>query len=1233
MISALTVSGQKITKTFTFDHYTLKQVGDYNEIKINNTKSMAAPGNPMQPYFLSNILLPQGAVVRSVEITPQAVQSFLLDFPLMPMQHVRPLSYEGTSTFIQNEKAYQKELNVAFENSLTFKQETLNGYEIAQVKFSPVQYFPLKQKVELAREVTITIAYEMSGEIKTKMISNRNIVHSTIQDLVDNPEALKTYPASQKKSQVIDAIIITPAEFISDFEPLIFDYQKRALSVETISVESIAIEYTGADLQEKIRNTIIDLYQNNDVRYVLLGGDVEHIPYRGFYCEVESSTLMTDDDIPADLYYMALDGNWNTDGDDKWGEPDEDDLLPEVALSRMPFSTHEDLQNMLAKTLGYTNHPVEGELNNPLLAGEHLYDAPLTWGAQYLDLIHGTHDDNGYTTTGIPNDHPYDTLYDRNSQWTATGLINEINSGHPFIHHVGHSNATYAMRLYNSDITTSNFSQVDGTTHNFPIIYTHGCICGSFDSNDCIAEEMLQLDRFAAAFVGNSRYGWFNEGQTEGPSQHLHREFVDALYNDKVNFLAEAHLISKIESSGWVEAANQHEPGAIRWVFYDCNALGDPTLPIWTDELRTVDISVPDGILIGETAVTVNAMIGSNPEENIYISLAQNGNICGYGVTDASGMVDITLIEPFTNTDDIEIIYSGYNIVKDTVFETLTRPDEPFLIVSSVELGADAQPVYGHNYNVGLTIENVGTVDSEITHIEVSTTSEYASVTNGAFDISPVAALQSDQFLSTFNLAVSDVAPDQEPIAINFDFYASDTVHHTIQKTLVIMAPKLSWGQIQISDAAGGNNNGVLELGEIVIVKAEINNTGSMNPQMIKSYIADFTENIEVLSDTVIINPDSEALFEVQFVLHALPEAANNSPVNISIAGQYDAYTMSDMDYGVTLGMAIEDFETGDFSKYPWSNDAIYPWTISQNDVSAGLYSGRSGIIDHDQSSALTITLDVEEDNAISFDYKVSCEDSDYSLWDYLAFSIDGTVLSEWDGIIPWSNASYNVTAGTHIFKWEYIKDGSVSEGEDCAWVDNIILPINGYEPPVGNHTPEITSENTITTQTGSAFSHLISATDNDSDPLQANLILAPEWVQLSDSDGDTWLMEGAVPAALEKVPEILVSVTDGFVFSGQSIILDIDGVGVSDLNTDNTIVTVYPQPANDQLFIQLKEPAKASRIQLFDASGRMIQLLHLNKHSNSEIELNVNDLNVGMYLIQIYTTDNEIITKKIVVK
>ncbi|MDY0320048.1 MAG: choice-of-anchor J domain-containing protein, partial [Candidatus Cloacimonadaceae bacterium] len=48
-----------------------------------------------------------------------------------------------------------------------------------------------------------------------------------------------------------------------------------------------------------------------------------------------------------------------------------------------------------------------------------------------------------------------------------------------------------------------------------------------------------------------------------------------------------------------------------------------------------------------------------------------------------------------------------------------------------------------------------------------------------------------------------------------------------------------------------------------------------------------------------------------------------------------------------------------------------------------------------------------------------------------------------------WTQVSFPVSAGTRTFTWRYTKDGSVSSGSDCAWIDHIILPpVSVYYAP-----------------------------------------------------------------------------------------------------------------------------------------------------------------------------------------
>ncbi|BDX05918.1 reprolysin-like metallopeptidase [Planctobacterium marinum] len=113
-------------------------------------------------------------------------------------------------------------------------------------------------------------------------------------------------------------------------------------------------------------------------------------------------------------------------------------------------------------------------------------------------------------------------------------------------------------------------------------------------------------------------------------------------------------------------------------------------------------------------------------------------------------------------------------------------------------------------------------------------------------------------------------------------------------------------------------------------------------------------------------------------------------------------------------------------------------WTVVDNDASSGSNSLQSADIDDNETSSLTL-MDVTGAGTVSFDARVSSEEG----WDYLVVYLDGSEVTRLSGILDWQTYSFDVTAGAHIISWQYEKDGSISSGDDTAWVDNISLPIS----------------------------------------------------------------------------------------------------------------------------------------------------------------------------------------------
>ncbi|MDO9253947.1 MAG: C25 family cysteine peptidase [Bacteroidales bacterium] len=667
MFIITTIAG-RVEQTYHFGNPTIRQNGEYQRFELENTLLTAMPGQPVLPYQQVKLILPPGESALSIEILFSDAITLPGKFTIFPQQQVRPVSAGSSGIFIKDNTIYSRNASFPADPKGQLVTAFLNGHSVALTTFTPVSYNPVTG--QLSYFTTAHVIVNTAPDSKAAFALNNLAFKSTeVLQMADNKEMEAAYSLKRLVPPIrYDLLIVSTTLFKSSFTAMQANYLREGITSKVVTLDSITTTMTGVDVPEKIRNFINQEYQTHGIQYVLLAGDDELIPHRGLYCYVQSGSGYSDSNIPSDLYYSALDGNWNTDGDALWGEPGEEDLLPDVAVGRMSFSDATELEQMLNKSFKYQFEPIQGEFRNILMAGESLWtiEPYITYGSDYLNLLRGEHSDNGYATYGIPVDYVFDTLYDEVKTWPKQELMDHLNLGRPMLNHSGHASQTYVMRLTNSDITNANFYGLNGIDHNFTIVYTHGCDCGAFDFNDCIAEKMVTINNFAVAFIGNSRYGWFNEGQTEGPSQHLHREFMDALYADSLNRIGRAHMESKIASAAWVTAPGQWEPGALRWVFYDCNLLGDPALAVFTDNPIVITTEYPDKVALGTTSLNVSVSTSGLPAAGLTCVVMKDGILIGKSATDKSGnaVVNFDIIPQYPG--EAQLIVSGYNCVPVT---------------------------------------------------------------------------------------------------------------------------------------------------------------------------------------------------------------------------------------------------------------------------------------------------------------------------------------------------------------------------------------------------------------------------------------------------------------------------------------------------------------------------------------------------------------------------------------
>jgi len=178
-------------------------------------------------------------------------------------------------------------------------------------------------------------------------------------------------------------------------------------------------------------------------------------------------------------------------------------------------------------------------------------------------------------------------------------------------------------------------------------------------------------------------------------------------------------------------------------------------------------------------------------------------------------------------------------------------------------------------------------------------------------------------------------------------------------------------------------------------------------------------------------------------------------------------------------GQSYISFENDELEEAGFELTGDSNWELISNEVYSGIYSVRSGEIDHEQSSTLNITLDVYEQGPLEFYYRV---DSEYSpsgnyFYDGLKFFVDGELLAEFqpddDGDSEWTYIYYPLDTGVHTISWSYVKDAgdgatSDDEDEDCAWLDDISFPPSNLT----EHYELIVDPQDMSSELFSAFVH-----------------------------------------------------------------------------------------------------------------------------------------------------------------
>ena len=1085
-------------------------------------------GAPNLPLYSNYIAVPQGAKVVAKVVRKQTVK--VNNISVAPSPIIPKEDDNSPLTFIKDEKIYLKDQFYPNDIVKISKPLKIRGVDVVLVAISPFQYNPVTKQMVVNRDVEVEIFFEGgNGEFGEDRLRNR-WWDPILRDAVLNQASIKEVNNSSRGTNETgyEYLIIVPDDptFISWADSL-----KQFRIRQGISTNVLTTTELGGNTVAAIEGYVDNAYNTWDVPPVAVllmadygdAGNTIISPIYDNYC--------VSDNIFADV---------------------DNDQMPDVIFARMTAQNAEHLETFVTKVLNYErNPPISPDFyNHPITAlgwqTERWFQICSETVGGFFKNVQGKDPVRiNAVYIGDPNSDPWSSAINTATVlsqfgpdglgyipaspselggWTggsATTVNNAINDGAFILQHRDHGGTTgWGEPSYSS-------SDIVGLTNtDLTFIFSINCLTGKYNiSGECFAEKFHRykkdgVNSGALGLIAASEvsYSFVNDTYVWGLYDNMWPEFLPDFGTnpDSRGVLpAFGNAAGKyfLQQSSWPYNENNKE------VTYNLfHHHGDAFSVVYSEVPQYLTVVHEPVIIEGETTFTITA------DEGAFIALSVNNEIIG--TAEGTGSSLSLTIAAQAATDQIVVIVTKQNYYRHESYVEIIPPEGPYVIYDDVAINDNNIMGTGESILATISMTNIGIEQGEGISVSISTDDDYIVLTDENEDYGSIGAGATTAIPDGYAWEVSNNIPDMHTVI--FDIESTDGTNlWTSFMSITGHAPQLMVGGISITDEEQGNGNGNLDPGETVDIVIETYNDGS--------YLAENTlGTLSSVSDFVIINNYS---FEIGDIESGLPSTATFSVtveqatpigefIEFTYLAQSGEYTTEES-FSKTLGLIVEDWETGDMHHFDWQSGGNIDWFVSNDSPFEGTYCNQSGTLADSQESWLSIEYEVMNDDSISFYAMVSSEGSS----DFFRFYFDGHLILIWSGEVPWRRTVIPVSAGIHTFKWEYKKDVSQSSGDDCARVDYIIFP-----------------ESPITSAYAGA----------DSDFCESDLLVCQGSATYCDST--RWVTDGSGIFSDESILTPIYQPSDDDMDAG-SVTLTFTGYGPIETISDDVIFTIAKSP------------------------------------------------------------------------
>ena len=744
------------------------------------------PGEPDIPLMSERVAIPEGSVPVAAHARAEVWEPVPGSYDVRPLPPPCPLLHgldlaraSLPDPAIYGTDAFWPETPVRLSGS-----GSSDGHVFADLEIRPLRYNPVTGELERLVSVAIAVATRPGG----------------------SPGVVRG-DSEPRRMLIVTDLMLMPA-----FAELAQWRTDEGILTEVVSTAEVYSSTPGRDDAEKLRNYVIDYYQTDGLDFLLIGGDTDLLPFRKAYAMTcEAGMHSREDSLPCDLYFSDLDGDWDFNGNDVFGEvADSIDLYADVFVGRAPVESIDDAWAFVDKTIAYENVSETGFYQDALFC------AGVLWSNPYTDSkISKNYIDEAF----VPWYFDITKQYESEGTMSAAAAMIAMNEGTNFVNHDHH--AWYSsLSMAEGSLGYDEMDALNSDGRYAAFMFSIGCWSAAFDF-DAVGEHFVtNPNGGGTTYIGNSSYGWGSPGNPKyGYSDRVDQTLFEHLFESPGARMGQIMAQTKEEFIPY-----SHGENVYRWHQYQVNLLGDPALNPYRATPGLPTLECPAMVTQNTQYFPVAVMLSGTPVEGATVCIHDEGD--NYLVTELDGSGSHTFELSSVVTGSMTVTVTGAGIAR--VSSTVPQATGPSPVISNLQIddsSGDGHLSPGDDVHLTITLMNQGT--SGMTGVELTATlaSGPGTILEPWCSFGDLAPGGSAVGSEPIDVSVFESASTGQNIVLDLEITA-DQGTWDMTLPLLIYAPGIYYASYSIDDSYGGNDNGYPEPGETFDILANFANIG-----------------------------------------------------------------------------------------------------------------------------------------------------------------------------------------------------------------------------------------------------------------------------------------------------------------------------------------------------------------------------------------------------------------------